>query len=363
LTATAAEGYSFVNWTKNGTVVSSNASYSFTVTENATYVANFTVNMYLITVSADPITGGTAVGGGAYYYGNNCTVSALPNAGYTFTNWTKNGMVVSTDASYTFMVTENANLVAHFSLDHYNITVSVDPEAGGTAAGGGSFTYGETCNLSATPNTGYAFVNWTKNGSVVSNNANYSFTVTDNGNYVAHFVVEHYTITVLAMPTEGGIVYGSGTYDYGHVVTLRAVANNGYEFVNWTKDGVVFSTDAIHSVVVTENAEYVANFLYNVFEIKANTDPDNSGDIEGIGLYNYGETCTLTVTPHDDYEFVNWTLNGQVVSEEESISFVVTEAREYVAHLQHVEGIVEQGDMTVTLYPNPVKFKLTIEAS
>ena len=363
LTATANSGFVFVNWTKNGTVVSSNASYSFTVTENATYVANFTVNMYLITVSADPIEGGTAVGGGAYYYGNNCTVSALPNAGYTFTNWTKNGMVVSTDASYTFMVTENANLVAHFSLDHYNITVSVDPEAGGTAAGGGSFTYGETCNLSATPNTGYAFVNWTKNGSVVSNNANYSFTVTDNGNYVAHFVVEHYTITVLAMPTEGGIVYGSGTYDYGHVVTLRAVANNGYEFVNWTKDGVVFSTDAIHSVVVTENAEYVANFLYNVFEIKANTDPDNSGDIEGIGLYNYGETCTLTVTPHDDYEFVNWTLNGQVVSEEESISFVVTEAREYVAHLQHVEGIVEQGDMTVTLYPNPVKFKLTIEAS
>ena len=56
-------------------------------------------------------------------------------------------------------------------------------------------------------------------------------------------------------------------------------------------------------------------------------------------------------------------MNGQVVSEEESISFVVTEAREYVAHLQHVEGIVEQGDMTVTLYPNPVKFKLTIEAS
>ena len=363
LTATAAEGYSFVNWTKNGTVVSSNASYSFTVTENATYVANFTVNMYLITVSADPITGGTAVGGGAYYYGNNCTVSALPNAGYTFTNWTKNGTVVSTDASYTFTVTENANLVAHFSLDHYNVTVSVDPEGGGTATGGGSFTYGETCNLTATPNTGYVFVNWTKNGSVVSNNTNYSFTVTDNGNYVAHFTVARYTITVLAMPAEGGTVYGSGTYDYGHVVTLRAVANDGYEFVNWTKDGVVFSTDAIHSIVVTADAEYVANFLFNAFEIKANTDPDNSGDIEGVGLYNYGETCTLTVTPHDEYEFVNWTLNGQVVSEEESISFVVTEAREYVAHLRHVEGIVEQGDITVTLYPNPAKFKLTIEAS
>ena len=71
----------------------------------------------------------------------------------------------------------------------------------------------------------------------------------------------------------------------------------------------------------------------------------------------------MTVTPHDEYEFVNWTLGGEVVSENESFSFVVTEARNYVAHLQHVEGIVEQGDITVTLYPNPAKFKLTIEAS
>ena len=363
LTATAAEGYTFVNWTKNGTVVSNNASYSFTVTENATYVANFSVNMYMITVSADPTVGGTVAGGGAYLYGSNCTVTAMANAGYTFTNWTKNGTVVSTDAAYTFTVTEDANLVAHFSLDHYNITVSVDPEVGGTATGGGSFTYGETCTLTATPNSGYAFVNWTKNGTVVSSNATYSFSVTDNGDYVAHFDVARYTITLLAQPAEGGSVFGAGTYEFGHVVTLRAIANEGYEFVNWTRDGGVVSSSANYPIVVREDAEYVANFRSIVFEIKANTDPDNTGDIVGVGLYNYGETCTLTVTPHDDYEFVNWTLNGQVVSEEESFSFVVTEAREYVAHLQYVDGIDEQGGITITLYPNPANRRLIVEAS
>ena len=363
LTATANTGYTFFNWTKNGQVVSSNPSYSFSVTEDATYVANFNLNNYIITVSADPTVGGTVSGGGAYLFGSNCTVSAMANAGYTFTNWTKNGTVVSTDATYTFQVTDNANLVAHFSLDHYNITVSVDPETSGTATGGGNFTYGETCNLTATPNTGYAFVNWTKNGSVVSNNANYSFTVTDNGDYVAHFAVARYTITLIAQPAEGGNVYGAGNYDYGHVVTLRAIAHEGYEFINWTRDGAVVSSNANYSIVVRENAEYVANFRPYVYEIKANTDPDNTGDIQGVGLYNYGETCTLTVTPHDDYEFVNWTLNGQVVSEEESFSFVVTEAREYVAHLEYVEGIDEQSNLSVTLYPNPAKFRLTIEAS
>ena len=363
LTATAAAGYTFVNWTKNGTMVSGSATYSFTVTENASYVANFSLNMYTVTVSADPAAGGSVSGGGAYLYGSNCTVYAMPNAGYTFTNWTKDGTVVSTDAMYTFTVTENANLIAHFSLAHYNITVSVDPEDGGTATGGGSFTYGETCTLTATPTTGYSFINWTKDGTTVSSNATYSFSVTDDGDYVAHFAVSRHTITVSAEPAEGGHVYGGGTYNYGHVVTLRAIANEGYEFINWTKDGAVVSSNALYPVVVREDAEYVANFLIHSYEIKANTDPYNTGDIDGVGFYNFGETCTLTVTPYDEYEFINWTLNGQVVSEEESFSFVVTEERNYVANLQHVESVVEQGGIAVTLYPNPADRRLTIEAS
>jgi hypothetical protein len=144
---------------------------------------------------------------------------------------------------------------------------------------------------------------------------------------------------------------------------LRAIANNGYEFVNWTKDGSVVSTSAIYPVLVRENAQYVAHFRANVFEIKAKTDPEYMGDIEGEGLYDYGETCTLTVTPHDEYEFVNWTLNGEVVSEEVSFSFVVTEDCEYVAHLMHVESVDEQNGIMLSLFPNPAKRKLHIEAS
>jgi hypothetical protein len=362
LTATASTGYTFSRWTKNGTVVSSNPSYSFPVIEDATYVAHFSLNMYTVTVSADPTEGGLVSGNGSYQYGNSCTVLAVPNPGYTFTNWTKNGIVVSNDEMYVFPVLENTNLVAHFSQDQYYIDVFVAPVAGGTATGNGYFTYGETCTLTATPNTGYAFVNWTKNGTAVSSNANYSFTVTESGDYVANFAVARYTLTVLAEPAEGGNVIGGGTYDYGQVVTLRAVTHEGYEFINWTKDGASVSSNALYSVVVRGDAEYVAHFRPYVYEIKANTYPDNTGDIDGIGFYNYGETCTLTVTPHNGYEFINWTLDGQVVSDEESITFVVTEDRNYVAYLQS-DGIAEHGGITVSLYPNPAKRKLTIEAS
>lgn len=70
---------------------------------------------YNIATTANPTEGGTVTGGGTYSQGASCTVSATANTGYTFTNWTENGNVVSSNASYTFTVEGNRDLVAHFS--------------------------------------------------------------------------------------------------------------------------------------------------------------------------------------------------------------------------------------------------------
>ena len=69
-----------------------------------TYIATIQITSggsqtYNITVSANPTNGGTVTGGGTYNQGQQCTVTASANAGYTFTNWTENGNVVSTQAS------------------------------------------------------------------------------------------------------------------------------------------------------------------------------------------------------------------------------------------------------------------------
>jgi hypothetical protein len=64
---------------------------------------------------AMPADGGTITGAGSYYADNICTLTATPNAGYSFVCWKENGSIVSEQASYTFTVNGNRNLVAQFS--------------------------------------------------------------------------------------------------------------------------------------------------------------------------------------------------------------------------------------------------------
>ena len=146
---------------------------------------------YTIDVSASSSNGGTVSGGGTYQQGQSCTVTATANYGYTFTNWTENGSVVSSDASYTFTVTEDRSLVAHFELNNYTISVSANPSEGGVVNGGGTYQHGQSCTVTATANTGYSFTNWTENGNVVSTDASHTFTVTDDRSLVANFNVSN----------------------------------------------------------------------------------------------------------------------------------------------------------------------------
>ena len=69
---------------------------------------------YQITAVANPAEGGTISGDGTYYEGDLCTLTAVSNNDYDFVNWTKNGVEVSTNPVYSFMVTENATYTANF---------------------------------------------------------------------------------------------------------------------------------------------------------------------------------------------------------------------------------------------------------
>ena len=68
-----------------------------------------------------------------------------------------------------------------------NISASVNPAESGTITGDGTFNYGETIDLTATATTGYNFVNWTENGTEVSTDTTYSFTVSKDRTIVANF--------------------------------------------------------------------------------------------------------------------------------------------------------------------------------
>ena len=122
-------GYTFTGWTENGNVVSMDKYYTFNVNGNRDLVANFNdgSNNYTIAVSSNPLEGGIVTGGGTYQQGSSCTVIARTNPGYTFTGWTENGNVVSTNSNYMFSVNGNRDLVANFndgSINDYDFTPS-----------------------------------------------------------------------------------------------------------------------------------------------------------------------------------------------------------------------------------------------
>ena len=332
ITATANEGYEFVNWKQGANVITTNAAYTFTVTESATYTANFSLLSFDITVTADPTEGGTVSGGGSFEYNTETYLSATANDGYIFQNWTLDSEVISNVATFPITVTEDAEYVAHFIPESYVITATADPTVGGTVTGGGEYDYGTQCTLTATPETGYHFVNWTLSGTEVSTDAEYTFSVSGAGDYVAHFAINNYTITATANPTEGGTVSGAGTYDHFSTCTLTATPATGYHFINWTLSGTEVSTDAEYTFTVSNEGDYVANFELNNYTISATVNPTEAGTITGAGNYDHFSTCTLTVTPNYGYTFVNWTLNGNAVGTETTISFTVTGEAAYVAN-------------------------------
>jgi hypothetical protein len=69
----------------------------------------------------------------------------------------------------------------------YTIGVSANPTNGGTVSGGGTYQQGQSCTVHATASGGYTFLNWTEGGSVVSSQANYTFTVNSSHTLVANF--------------------------------------------------------------------------------------------------------------------------------------------------------------------------------
>ena len=88
------------------------------------------------------------------------------------------------------------------STDPINITVSANPAQGGTLTGGGVYTFGESCTVTATANTGYYFIGWIENDGLISYDSEISFVALNDRNLVASFI----------QATEIGIGEATNTY-------------------------------------------------------------------------------------------------------------------------------------------------------
>ena len=297
-TATAKEGYEFVNWTVDGQEVSTKTTYELTVEKNTELTANFKAKApveekFTVTARVNDSKMGEAKidpDKAEYVKGEKVKAIATAKEGYEFVNWTVDGEAVSTEATYEFTVDKNVELTANFKetekpVEKFTVTAKVNDSKMGTVKldpDKAEYAKGEKVTATATAKEGYEFVNWTVEGKAVSTETTYEFLVDKNVELTANFKktekpVEKVTITVKANDSKMGTVKldpAKESYENGEIVTAIATAKEGYKFVNWTVAGKVVSDKAEYKFKVDRAEELQANFV----KVSEDPKPENPKD-------------------------------------------------------------------------------------
>lgn len=328
VTATPLPGYTFVNWTEDGTVVSlspmarpsgmnapsgatevsASSSYQFTMgAVNRTITANFAVVVlgnFAINLSSNPPAGGTTLGGGTFEENSIKTVSAVANTGYTFVNWTEAGVGVSTLPDYNFTLVGTTTLVANFQINTYTLnssavngTITKNPNTP-------NYDYGSVVELTATPAIGYTFTSWSGDATGTVNPTN--LTMNANKTVSANFTLIP-TYTLSASGVNGTVAKNPNllTYNQGDVVALTATPAIGYSFTSWSGD----ASGSVNPLNVTMNADKVitANFTLNALYTLTASGVNGTVTKNPVQLsYLSGSIVALTAAPAVGYVFDSW---------------------------------------------------------
>ena len=226
----------------------------------AEYAWSFTT-IPQVNVSALPLLGGTVSGGGTFAQGSSVTLTAVPNVGYVFTNWTEGVAIVSTNASYQLKMAGNKTLVANFAAGTSAFTLNANAVNGTVVKLPNTATYnsGSIVQLTATPATGFVFTSWSGDATGLANPL--PVTMNANKNITANFtaiVAGTFALNVSAL--NGNVVKNPNLVSYtnGATVQLTATPNPGYVFSSWSGDanGIVSPVN----VIMNANKNVTANF-------------------------------------------------------------------------------------------------------
>lgn len=300
LTATPKSGFDFVRWSDEVT----DNPRKVTVTGDATYIAEFIihVNYFDITVNADPEEGGIVIGGGNYAENTDITLEAKANSGYEFVQWSDGVKTATREVK----VTKNENYTAQFKAleKFFTITTVANPTEGGIVIGGGKYAENAVIDLAAVAYEGYEFSQWDDGVKTAVRKV----TVTKDETYTAVFKTkgsqQFYTITTMVSPEEGGVVVGGGKYAANTIIKLKAVANDGYEFLQWD-DG---NKDNPREITVKEDAVYKAIFkkIETYYTINVFSADPEAGTVIGTGSYVEGSEIQIAAMPNTGYRFKMW---------------------------------------------------------
>ena len=263
--ATPNTGYVFTNWLRNGTNVGNTNPYLLTMNANYELAAVFTpVPQYTLTILPSS-NGNTNLTVGAHQYieGNQVSIQATPNAGYTFSNWILNGTNVGSTNPYALTMTSNWELTAVFTQIpapvNYLLTVSTIGSGTTNATVPTLYLEGSNVRVLATADPNWKLDHWTLNGTNVGSTNPYLLTMSANYELTAIFTLQTYTLTINVVG-DGSVTKNPDqtTYQYGTMVTLTVTAGPDYTFGGWTGDAT--GTNQMTSITMTSNKVVTATF-------------------------------------------------------------------------------------------------------
>ncbi len=136
--------------------------------------------------------------------GQQCRVSAKPNAGSVFNGWFQNNVLVSQEADYVFIVTDDTDLVASFSKAKVKVTIDCQPSRETLAPYEPSFLsefsypYGHNVTLYGwlLTDSPYTFDGWyDKNGRYLGREDAYVFTATEDCHLTAKYGLRIFSLS------------------------------------------------------------------------------------------------------------------------------------------------------------------------
>ena len=319
LLASPDEGYEFVEWVGNPIDGVTTPVVTITVQGHYEITANFElIPTYELTMAASPLDSGTTTdltNEAPYAAGTNVSIKAEANEGYQFVNWiAPAGEFDNADEAETTstMPGEAVTITANFEpIPTYELTMAADPELGGTAidvTDESPYAEGTQVSIRAEANLGYRFVNWTSTagGFDNANEAETIFTMPgEDVTITANFeLIPTYELTMAADPELGGTaidVTDESPYAEGTQVSIRAEANLGYRFVNWTSTAGGFDNADEAETTFTMPGEAVtitANFAVEPMVA--------AGGYHTVGLQSNGTVVAVGDDTHGQCDVGDW---------------------------------------------------------
>ncbi|MCL2183480.1 MAG: SUMF1/EgtB/PvdO family nonheme iron enzyme [Chitinispirillia bacterium] len=268
---------------------------------------------YTLTTATVPAVGGIITRteeGPNYPAGYDVILIAEPSEGYTFAGWA--GAQASQSNMIPVKMDANKPMVAMFNkigesgAGMYTLFASAFPENGGTVTyqNGPDYAAGTQVTVTTEAKQGYTFTSWS--GASTSTSLSVPITMNSGKTLVAMFTPMVYTLTVNAVPEEGGAVFVDGTalmgaapQNAGTTVTALARPAEGYVFAGWSgaASGNAYSTSVtITSSTTTLTATFRRDETADPCAISPETTPGCTGYSPCLGLTSAspGSQCCIT---------------------------------------------------------------------